>query len=164
MTERKKAEIWPPLFDVDKCPAAIADKVDFDFIQDCTILPAPPPIFDCPDIEIPPDIPVPVPPCPVLTVAGDGNNSFSVNTNLSVMIADCLSTFTGIGNIHLGITPGECCDYVFDIGMDLDLDLQLCIPPFDVDVPCPEINVLGSATLDTGYGNPSACLMTPRLD
>ena len=62
---------WPPLFDEEKCADAVADKVDFLFISDCTILPAPEPVFDCPDIEIPPEPPIPVVPCPTFEAAED---------------------------------------------------------------------------------------------
>ena len=49
-----------PLFDPDRqeaCSLPSTAAVPFRFISDCQILPAPAPIFDCPDIDIPPDPP-----------------------------------------------------------------------------------------------------------
>lgn len=59
---------FDPLFDQEKCPVQYVPKVDFLFIDDCNIQPAPDPVFDCLDIEIPPEPPLPpitVPPLPL---------------------------------------------------------------------------------------------------
>ena len=53
-----------PLFDPDRqeaCSLPSTPAVRFQFVSDCLILPAPAPIFDCPDIDIAPDPPPPRP-------------------------------------------------------------------------------------------------------
>ena len=53
-----------PLFDPDRqeaCSLPSTPAVRFQFVSDCLILPAPAPIFDCPDIDIAPDAPPPRP-------------------------------------------------------------------------------------------------------
>jgi hypothetical protein len=46
-----------PLFPLTKCSLSSIPEVDFEFNSVCRVLPAPPPIFDQPDIEIPLDFP-----------------------------------------------------------------------------------------------------------
>ena len=51
-----------PLFDPNKCPPHSADEATTDFVQDPSVQPTPPPIFDKPDKLIPPDPPIPLSP------------------------------------------------------------------------------------------------------
>lgn len=46
-----------PLFPITRCSLSSIPALDFEFNSDCAVLPAPPPIFDQPDIEIPLDFP-----------------------------------------------------------------------------------------------------------
>lgn len=147
---------WPPLFDEQKCPEAVADKVDFNFISDCTVLPAPDPIFDCPDLAIPPEPPIPVVPCPTFIAGGTGSSNVQFNVDLSVKQSTCQSSATAGGQLELVFTSDDCCNFLFDLDLDLNLDLAICIPP----PPCPTFDVSGTATLNADAGGID-CNTTP---
>ena len=48
-----------PLFDPEKCDVEDVPKLDFDFVQDCTIAEPPPPIYDCQPPSVPREPPPP---------------------------------------------------------------------------------------------------------
>ncbi len=135
---------WPPLFDQEKCDVPHVDKLDFRFISDCTILPAPPPIFDCPDIDIPFDVPPPPIPCPEIAISIDA--SIAMGTN------PCEEPRFEVDATVTKMESCGSCDFL------LDFDFNLMIPP--PIIPCPEISADGTISVATGI---AGCNDEPRV-
>ena len=71
------------VFNPDRCGLPSIpeiDKDDFNFISDCLVPPAPPPIHDCPDL--PWDIPIPFPDIPDIPGFPLLNTSFDISASL----------------------------------------------------------------------------------
>src|SRR6187402_3194750 len=63
-----------PLFDTERCDVPSVQVTDFDFVQDCLILPAPSAITSCDPVEIaidPPPIDVPSTICTTLSATAN---------------------------------------------------------------------------------------------
>ena len=125
------------LFDQDRCPVPFIPDVDFRFVSDCDILPAPPAIFDCPPLELPLDPPPQAIPCPDLDVTAVGSLAYGSSPCLPPRF-DVEVTTTRIDSC------GSCL-----LTVDFDFDLEIP-PPI---IPCPVITADGTVTVGTG----SAC-------
>jgi len=127
------------LFNTKKCDVPYVPTYDFNFVDDCTVLPAPPPIFDCPLIDIPFETPIPDfnlnIPCPILDVVTAGSISFH-NNSCDAPTFDVASTLTPSKD-------GNSCR------LDLNLDLGIKIP--QPKVRCPTIDTTGNLSLITGH-------------
>jgi len=123
-------------------------KVDFDFVGDCTIAPTPPPIADCPLplIVREPDIP-----CPVFTTTKSdiavGYSGDSANCNLK---PPSRVTFTITRRQENTCPTDTSCQF------DAEIDIQILVPP----PPCPDISV-GDFTVTTGFED-QACIADGR--
>lgn len=142
-----------PLFDQDKCPVPYVPKVEFLFIDDCEIRPAPDPVFDCPDIEIPPQVPQPpilpvdieIPtfciPCPAITATG------SIGLECNSQAVDIAVTQTNDD----GCTESPSCAFVFDF--------NFAIPA----LPCPRLTAAGTVSVTAEGTEPTVdVIVTPR--
>ena len=125
----------PPLFDSSACSVPYIPRVDLDFVQDCTILPAPPPIFDCPEVEIAFDPPPPPTTCP--DIAADG----------SVTAAD-----GDIPAVEITVTKS-----VNESGCQFQFDFDFVLPV----APCPAIDVTGNVTVTQGAAPALAIAVGP---
>lgn len=114
------------LFDLTRCPVPFVPRVDFDFISDCVIEDAPGPIFDCPDIEIPPDPPPPpVPPCPDIDGKAPVTSVFAGNFEYIPFGEEPRFDVTVITEIVVE-SLSNCQHRLF---LDLDMDFDLALPP-----------------------------------
>ena len=106
-----------PLFEQSSCALPFVPEVDFRFISDCTILPAPPPVFDCPDITIPYDPPPQKIPCP----------SFTASATITVVSQEDVDAGSACANdVNLIVTQEE--DDCGQCRTQFDFDFNLCFP------------------------------------
>jgi len=110
----------PPLFDQEKCPVPYVPEVDFQFIEDCQILPAPPTVFDCPDVEIPLSKPVHPAPCP--------EYSLTVRSAKAYWLANqCADAFLDFNVTVLEEVCGNCnAEFAVDIDLGIPFPQQAC--------------------------------------
>jgi hypothetical protein len=108
-----------PLFNTDKCDIPSIPSLAFDFVSDCSVPQAPPPIIDCTKPPIPPE---PPPVCP----------EFSAKVNVDANFTACSARSDSAAIIFTKIDDDPCRFFV-----DLDLKLNLPLP----QVPCPEFSV-----------------------
>lgn len=121
-----------PLFDPEKCNIPEIPSLGFDFVSDCSVPAAPPPIFDCP----PPDVPREPPPlCP----------EFSARVYVNANYTGCSDQSNSAAIVFTKIDDDPCRFFV-------DLDLNIRLPP----PPCPTISV-GDLSLTVEYAD---CLPT----
>jgi hypothetical protein len=132
------------LFDQTKCPVSLIPEVDFHFVSDCSVLPAPPPIFDCPEVNIPFDVPQQKIPCPAINVSAAGGISYGTDPCAEPRFTVVVTT-----------TQRESCG---SCALDIDLDFDIDIPP--PKVPCPELAASGALTVTTGT---EACETEPSV-
>jgi hypothetical protein len=120
----------------EDCPLPFVPKLNFRFISDCQILPAPPPIFDCPDIIIPPEPPIPtitIPPIPIPEICIPCPEIFaSATIGISCGSAAVVVTVTPLHS-NSSCASDPSCGFLFDF--------QFTLPPPE----CP--NLTASATL-----------------
>src|SRR5687768_9243795 len=89
--------MWDPLFDQDKCTVDFVPAVDFTFISECEIPPAPAPIFDCPDLELPPGPPAPPGPrCPEIRAGASGSGGLGAGSVAFRWLAGCAEPSLGV--------------------------------------------------------------------
>jgi len=121
----------PPLFNQNNCSVPYVPTANFRFVSECSILPAPPPIFDCPEIPIPFDPPPQKIPCPVIEVAATGSAGYG-GTPCTPGRFDVETTVTQIDSC------GSC-------HINLDFDFDIALPP--PTIPCPTISGGGEVTI-----------------
>lgn len=130
-----------PLFDPEKCDIGFVPKVTFDFLPNCRVAAAPPPIHDCPEIEIPLDPPTP----------GQICIDLGVSSQLTTHVGDPSLTITATRIVN---NPGVECAFMLDIDLTLPP-----VPTFD-DV-CPTVSVASTTTV--GTGPPNADVVMTRI-
>lgn len=155
--------VWDPLFDTTRCPVEHVDKMDMQFISDCMVRPAPDPIFDCPEILLPPDPPPPpIPPCPTIS-CGQGSSPQSASATIAIKMlcpdqsatADVTVLFDcGTAAIESDTSTGGC-DVVLDVMFNFDFRLGIPMPP------CPVI--AASATVNSG-SSAAPCGGDPKVN
>lgn len=141
------------LFDPEKCEVGSVEKVNFDFISDCTICPAPEPVFDCPDLEIPPEFPIPTPPCPTFAASAAADASVMMDVyvftppnpppqqpTVSVSASAGVQVSTISGN-------GGACNVALDFFFSFDFMFELVIPVPVAVTFCPIISAHASTTV-----------------
>jgi len=150
------------LFDPNKCPIESVAKVDFDFISDCAICPAPEPVFDCPDLEIPPEFPIPISPCPNITSGAGGFCDSNIDVSVITFTPPanpCPGGSTASMTCDVGVESTASqkdgvCDLSLDFGFVFDFDFDFCIPveagPAGPAGPCPTIFGSADATAEIG--------------
>lgn len=115
------------LFDTSQCNLPVIPLVDFPFVSECDVLPAPDAIFDCPDIDIPFTGTLTVP-CPSTRAVGV----------VRLFTPSCHPEWPSAGSIGFSITNSEF----------LGPDGPECREQFHVDVKipilCPTITVQSS--------------------
>lgn len=115
------------LFDTSQCNLPFIPRVDFPFVSECDVLPAPTAIFDCPDIDIPFTGTIRTP-CPSTRAAGV----------VSLFTPACHPEWPPEGSIGFSITNSEF----------LGPDGVECREKFHIDVKipivCPTITTLSS--------------------
>ena len=131
------------LFNQEKCDVPYVPELDFRFVEDCTILPAPSPILDCGDPEPPPwQTPLPPRECPEYTL------------NENRVVARWADDRCQNPTFWMTVTPNQnrCgqCQTVFDI----DGELIIPLPP----QTCPEVT--GTASLSVN-ALPGPCVGEP---
>lgn len=125
-----------PLFDQHKCPVPYVPKVDFRFIDDCDILPAPPPVFDCPDIEIPPQVAQPpiLPPDIEIPLICIPCPDIQVTASLT-LACDSQRVDIGVTTFGDSCTDSPSCQFAFDF--------NFAIPA----LPCPRLTAAGTVSV-----------------
>ena len=123
-----------PLFDPAHCPTPFVPLEDFTFIDDCLIPPAPPPIADCPDVELTYDPPIQEPSCPTIVI----------NTSAKASIGGTYCDDPEF-RITVDTAPDNSCG---SCRVVQNWDLELVIPP--PKIPCPDIRT--SAAGSVRYG------------
>lgn len=134
----------PDLFDVSRCNLPTIPVLDFDFVDDCTVLPAPPASHDCPDLEIP-FAPFEIRPC----------QGFTFNTKLRQFKPLCNSesgsSFDSDGEFTMtAVTTdnnGQC---------NTAITARIRIP-----IICPEFLDSGTVTIYQGTDEEDATILTP---
>lgn len=153
----------PPLYDLEHCPVPYIPTHSFEFVPDCSILPAPPPIFDCPNIEIPFDVPPPPIPCPVINVNATGSIGYTGDPEEPPTF-DVFVT---------AITERSCgsCAVTLDFDFQIRLPFGVVGPPGPPGIdgavgpagpagadgapgPCPDIDATVNVNVDTSPGPP----------
>ncbi len=105
-----------PVFDVNRCPIATVTPIPGgNLLADDTVPDPPGPIPDCADDPIAPL--TPAPPCPTIST---GTAAIAYGRQIPA------------ASIVVAITPGDCCDFSFDIGMR---------------VPCPAVSIAGGTSV-----------------
>jgi len=104
------------LFDTSQCDLPVIPLVDFPFVSECDVLPAPPAIFDCPDIDIPFTGTLQAP-CPSTRAVG----------RVKLFTPSCHPEWPSEGSIGFSITNSE---FVGPDGIE-------CREQFHVDVKIP---------------------------
>ena len=107
------------LFDQNKCEVPYVPELDFRFIEDCTVLPAPAVIGDCPEDVLVPEEPAQEYPCPDVQAAARASASLSVQQG--VCNDPRLSLQTKVVNTG---SCGNC-----GVQFDFDLDAVIPLPP-----------------------------------
>ena len=102
------------------CQVAPVPKVNFDFIQGCSISPTPPPIFECvlPIVPRTPDFQ-----CPEFTTGS--------TIRVATAAAGCDNTPRALLTITRPSKDTNPCEY------EINLDINVPVP----DIPCPQINI-----------------------
>lgn len=162
------------IFDPNKCPVGSIAKVDFDFISDCTICPSPDPVFDCPDLEIPPEFPIPVSPCPTLAAGAICDSSVELEVitfipplpppppGTSTVELECSTSVTS-GVAQCGAQCNLSLDFMF--GFAFDFVLVIPTPRGPRGFPgtggaCPIMTVTASTSVVCGAINEADVIVT----
>lgn len=125
----------------DHCDLPFIEKMDFDFVPDCTVVLAGLPTFDCPDIEIQLDTPPPPSVCPIVRV------------QTTVEIADTgTDPEASVVVTRDSSTSDSACRYLFDFDFKL---------PRPLPGPCPDL--FASASVDLTFGDPRADVVITRI-
>lgn len=134
----------PYLFDVSRCNLPPIPLVEFDFVDDCEVRPAPPAQHDCPDLEIP-FTPFEIRPC----------QGFTFRTKLKHFKQPCnsesLSSFDSDGEFTM---TAETTDV--DGVCNTVITSTLRIP-----IICPEFLESGTVTIYQGLDDESATILSP---
>ena len=138
---------WPPLFDTEKCPVPYVPRVSFDFISNCEILPAPPPIFDCPDIEIPIDVPPPPFDLPPISIPPICIPCPTLLASATIEMGDAASVTVTVTPLHSNssCTSQPSCIFLFDFHFVIP-EPSASLP--SISIPCPFMAT--SATITQG--------------
>lgn len=110
------------VFDPNKCPVPLIERIqDLPVIEVCEIPQAPPPIPECPDLFIPPV--VPLPPCPQLTATAQATAlQVGLNPSVTVTVTELDPPVSAQQQC-----PDQACAYNFDFKFQLPI------------APCPQI-------------------------
>lgn len=129
------------LFNTSRCALPAIPKVDFDFVEDCEVLPPPPPIFNGPDLHLP-FAPFPLAACPVI----------SVTSELTLYTPECHGELPGSGQLAVNVTnEGE------QPNCETNIHIDLAIP-----VKCPTF--LSTGNIEISYGDVEVAEMEFSID
>lgn len=114
------------------------EKIDFDFVESCDILPTPPPIFDCqlPIIAREPEIP-----CPTFETSAKIDVGYSGSANCPLEPPSRIE-------FKIEKLPDDVCPADTSCRFGAEIDISVLIPP----PPCPALNV-GGLRVTTGFAD-----------
>lgn len=114
------------------------EKIDFDFVESCNILPTPPPIFDCqlPIVPREPEIP-----CPVFETSSKIEVGYANSKNCPI------DPPTKI-DFKIERLPNDICPSDTSCRFSADIDIGILIPP----PPCP-VATVGDFKVTSGFSD-----------
>lgn len=126
-------------FPQNKCGIGnTVEKIDFDFVASCDILPTPPPIFDCqlPIIAREPEIP-----CPTFETSSKIDVGYSGSKNCPLEPPSRI-------DFRIERLKNDVCPTDTSCRFGAEIDIKILVPP----PPCPEMSV-GELKVTTGFSD-----------
>ena len=137
----------PSVFDTTKCDLPSIPAIgDFTFITDCTVPPAPPPIYECPDIDF--ELPIAGPAGPIGPAGAAGlDGADGVCPSIAVSIAASLAYNKKVPRpkITSKIIKKQNSSFPCQNSLSISIGLSL---------PCPDVDFGGSLTYDRTVTRP----------
>ncbi len=142
----------PSVFDTSRCNLSSIPSIgDFNFITDCTIADAPPPIYDCPSLDF--DLPAITPLGPVGPAGAPGMDAPCTAISLAVESATIA--------YHRGVSAARIDLQFLPIALPSSISSQVCENNFNIrmglSLPCPDFD-FSTSLVTLPYTDSSATL------
>jgi hypothetical protein len=134
----------PSVFDTTKCDLPSIPAIgDFAFIADCTVPPAPPPIYECPDIDF--ELPIAGPAGPIGPVGAAGEDGTCPSIAVSIAASLAYNKKVPKPKITSKIIKKQNSSFPCENSLSISIGLSL---------PCPDVDFGGSLTYDRTVTRP----------